>query len=235
MTHQHKFEKKGRYYLCECGKKRLIFEEAKGIRKDGKGYTKKANQNRFFFPEEYMKLEDNLKPKQKHSVKCLLNTGARISELKKVQVQDFIFNSQGRSRIILRHTKTKARKGEFLQGKVRDVPLSKEFAKYLNNFVKTKKLKPMENLKILTNPAINNALKNTANLIGLSHPEDFSCHTLRKTFEIWLMALGVDSLPLTAHLGHDIRTAASNYVSPDIFSWEDKNKIKKIIGDLYQR
>ena len=127
--HQHKFEKKGRYYVCECGKKRLIFEESKGIRKDGKGYTKKANQNRFFFPGEYMKLEDSLKPKQKHSVKCLLNTGARITELQKVQVQDFIFNSQGRSRIILRHTKTKAMKGEFLQGKVRDVPLSKEFAK----------------------------------------------------------------------------------------------------------
>jgi lipid A disaccharide synthetase len=49
------------------------------------------------------------------------------------------------------------------------------------------------------------------------------------------MALGVDSLPLTAHLGHDIKTAASNYVSPDIFSWEDKRKIKLIIGDLYEK
>lgn len=232
--HTHKFERKENYLICECGLKRLVFENQKGQRSDGKSYTKKANKNRFFFPKEYTQLEDKLKPKQKHSIRFLLNTGARINELQKAQVQDFIFNPQGRSRLILRHTKTKAKKGE-TQGRVRDVPLSKDFSKYLNKYIKENNLKPEDNFNILTTAAINNALKKTAVLIKLSHPEDFSCHSLRKTLEVWLMALGVDSLPITAHLGHDIRTAASHYVSPDIFSWEDKKLIRQIIGDLYER
>ena len=58
---------------------------------------------------------------------------------------------------------------------------------------------------------------------------------LAKTLEVWLMVLGVDSLALTAHIGHDIRTAAQHYVSPDIFSWDDKKKIRLVIGDLYGR
>lgn len=233
--HLHKFVRKGNYYVCECGAKRLFFENQKGKRKNGKNYTKKANVNRFLFPKEYTKLEDNLKPKQKHSIKFLINTGARIQELQKAQVQDFIYNPQGRSRIILRHTKTKARKQEFQVGKVRDIPLSKQFAKYLNKYILDNKLKEEDTFNILTNAGINNALKNTAKLIKLSHPEDFSCHSLRKTLEVWLMALGVDSLPLTAHLGHDLRTAAGHYVSPDIFSWEDKKLIREIVGDLYER
>lgn len=237
-NHIHKFEKKGNYYICSCGKKRLFFDGDKlkrGIRSDGKQYTKKANQNRFFFPEEYTKLEDTLKIKQKHSVKCLLHTGARIDELRQVRTEDFIYNPQGRSRLILRHTKSKAKKGEFLHGRVRDLPLSKQFAKYLFNYITLNKLKKEDKLNILTNSAINDALKKTSELINLSHPEDFSCHTLRKTLEVWLMALGVDSLPITAHLGHDIRTAAGHYVSPDIFSWEQKKLIRQIIGDLYER
>ena len=233
--HRHKFKKEGDYYICECGSKRLVFENQKGKRKDGKGYTKKANTNRFLFPKEYSQIEDKLKPKQKHSIRFLLNTGARITELQKAQVQDFIYNEQGRSRIILRNTKTKARKGEFQVGKVRDVPLSKQFAKYLKNYVQKNQLKPEDNFNILTNSAINNALKGVAQELNLVHPEDLSCHTMRKTLEVWLMALGVDSMPITAHLGHDIRTAMSNYVSPDIFSWDDRKLIRQIIGDLYER
>jgi hypothetical protein len=63
----------------------------------------------------------------------------------------------------------------------------------------------------------------------------FSVHNVRKTMEIWLMALGLDALRITAHLGHDIRTAARHYVSPDVFSPDDKRRIRMIIGDLYGR
>ena len=238
-SHQHKFKEKGNYYICDCGKKILRFKVEDGIkvgvRSNGRTYTKKANTNRFFFPNEYMKFEDNLKPKQKHSIKCLLHTGARIDEIKNTKVEDFIYNPTGRSRIILRKTKTKARKGEFGSGKPRDIPLSKTFAKYLFNYIKKKKLSQQDNLNIHSNSQTNTFMKQVARKVNISNPEDFSAHTLRKTLEVWLMALGVDSLPLTAHLGHDIKTAASNYVSPDIFSWEDKNKIRKIIGDLYTK
>jgi len=84
-------------------------------RKNGRGYTLKDNKDRFFFPEEYMKFEDALKPKQKHSVKCLVNTGARINELRHVEVQDCDLES---NRIVLRVTKAKAKKKE-KKGKIR--------------------------------------------------------------------------------------------------------------------
>ena len=45
----------------------------------------------------------------------------------------------------------------------------------------------------------------------------------------------VDGLKLTAHLGHSMAVAAGHYVSPDIFSYEEKNKMRMIIGDLYGR
>ena len=63
-----------------------------------------------------------------------------MRELQKVKCQDFIFNPQGRSRIILRFTKAKAKKGEFGSGRTRDIPLSKQFAKYLNNYIQENKL-----------------------------------------------------------------------------------------------
>ena len=236
-NHIHKYTQEGDFHKCKCGKKILKFiqegEVKVGIRSNGRKYTKKSNKDRFFFPKEYMKFEDNLKPKQKHSVKSLLNTGARIQEKQLAQVKDFIFNPQGRSRIILRHTKTKARKGEFGSGKPRDIPISKTFAKYLNKFIKEKGLKDKCRFKILSTPALNIAMKKTAKKIKLSNPEDFSAHTLRKTFEVWLMALDVGDMKIIAHLGHDLRTAASHYVSPDIFSWEDKRLIRQILGDLY--
>lgn len=237
-NHIHKYVQEGDFYKCECGKKVLKFNQDNevkvGIRSNGRKYTKKSNQNRFFFPKEYMKFEDALKPKQKHSVKSLLNTGARIMELQKTQVQDFIFNPQGRSRIILRHTKTKARKGEFGSGKIRDVPVSKSFAKYLNKYIRELNLQPKDSLNILSTPALAIAMKKTAEIAKLSNPEDFSAHTLRKTLEVWLMALNVGDMKIIAHLGHDLKTAASHYVSPDIFSWEDKQLIRQIIGDLYR-
>jgi len=234
-AHTHKFEREGNYYVCSCGEKRLAFENQKGIRKNGKPYTKKADKNRFFFPKEYTKLEDNLKPKAKHSIKFLLNTGARVTEARKAQVQDFVFNPQGRSRLILRHTKTKAKKGEFEVGRTRDVPLSRNFAKYLSKYIKENKLRPESTFNLWTPAGINKALKKTAKEINLSHPEDFSCHSLRKTLEVWLMALDVADMKIIAHIGHDLRTAASHYVSPDIFSWEDKRLIRAIIGDLYEK
>jgi len=237
--HIHNFLPNGNYLVCSCGKKILKLTEVgdrkKGIRSDGRPYTKKDNVNRFFYPDEYMKFEDSLKDKQKHSVKCLINTGARIDELQHVQVRDFVYNPDGRSRIILRKTKTKRRKGEFGSGKPRDIPLSKPFAKYLFNYIKENKLTEESRLNILSNAALKIAYGKAAKKAGIRDYWNISSHTFRKTLEVWLMALGVDSLPLVAHLGHDLRTAASHYVSPDVFSWEDKRKIRQIIGDLYER
>lgn len=230
-SHTHNYVKEGNYYVCSCGKKILAFENQKGIRNNGNPYTKKSNVNRFLFPQEFMKLEDELKERAKHCFKCLFHTGCRINEIRNVDLKnDFIYNKDGRSRLVIRHTKTKARKGDFRGGKTRDIPISKEFAKYLYKYLQEN---PDGKINFLSTPGFNTAFKVTATKLNIKNPEDLSAHTLRKTFEVWLMSLGVDSLPLTAHLGHDIATAAGHYVSPDIFSWEDKKLMRLILGDLY--
>jgi len=87
----------------------------------------------------------------------------------------------------------------------------------------------------LANSSLNRAYKKAGKETGIKDYWNISSHTFRKTLEVWLMALGVDGLALTAHIGHDMKTAAQYYVSPDIFSWEDKQKMRMIIGDLYRR
>ncbi len=243
LNHIHEFLAEGNYYICKICKKRILkFEENKdgkkvGMRSDGKKLTKKTNNNRFFFPGEWMKFEDNSKKRLKHSCKCILFTGARWMEIAKAQVRDFIYIPGGRSRIILRHTKSKSRKGELklTGGRTRDLPISKTFAKYLNDYIIENNLKDEDTFNILSKPALNIAMKKAAKKAEINNPEDFSPHTLRKTLEVWLMALGVDSMRLLAHFGHNMNTAAEHYVSPDIFSWEDKKKIRNIIGNLYER
>jgi len=198
-------------------------------RKNGRIYTIKDNKDRFFFPDEYMKFEEVLKSRQKFSVKFLLNTGARIDEAIHVKVEDIDLE---RKRIALRKTKTKAMKKE-KKGKIRIIPISSSFAKYLKKELKDKL--PEDYIGILSNSALNTAYKKAARKAGLKNPEDISSHTFRKTLETWLMSLGTQDSILLAHFGHDLKTLASCYVSPDIFSWDDKKQMRLIIGDLYVR
>jgi len=197
--------------------------------KNGKTYTLKNDPNRFFYPTEYMKTYDLLKSKQKHTITCLINTGARINEIRNVKVEDIDFINR---RMVLRVTKTKAKKHEH-RGRIRTIPLSTSFVKYLKKYCKDKN--STDYLDILSTPAFNIGLKKATTAAKLNNPRDFSAHTLRKTLETWLMALDVDSMKLIAHIGHDIRTAAQHYVSPDIFSFKEKGMMREIIGDLYLR
>ena len=199
------------------------------IRTDGKPYTLKVDKNRFFFPDEYMKTEDLLKKNSRHTIICLINTGARINEVRNIKKNDIDFTN---NRIVLRVTKTKARKKE-TRGRIRTIPISSKFSKYLKRYFNQKI--GDDYIGILSTPAFNIALKIATNKANLKDSRDFSAHSVRKTLETWLLALGVGSLALTAHFGHDQRTAAINYVSPDVFSWNEKNKIREIIGDLYRR
>lgn len=201
------------------------------LRSNNRVYTIKSDNNRFLFPEEYMKFEDQLKTKQKFAVKFLVNTGARINEARHVKVEDVDIP---RKRLILRVTKVKAKKGE-KRSRPRIIPISTQFARFLNKYIKDKRLHADDYLDVLSNNALNKAYKIAGEKARIKDYHNISSHTFRKTLEVWLMALGVDALPLTAHIGHDIRTAAQHYVSPDIFSWDDKKKIREVIGDLYSR
>ena len=201
------------------------------IRKNGKPYTIRSNRDRFFFPDEWFKFNDNLKPRQKFTFDFLLNTGSRINEARNVKVEDIDLE---RKRIVLRVTKVISVSKQKTP-RPRIIPISTPFSKYLRKHIKQKKLQGEDYLGILSTAAANIAMEKTLKKAKIEDWYMFSVHNVRKTLETWLMALDVDGLKLTAHIGHSMAVAARHYISPDVFSWDEKKKIRMIIGDLYEK
>ena len=208
-------------------------KEGVGIfrRSDGRIYTVRHNRDRFFYPDEWMRFYDILKKNQKFLFNFLINTGARIEEARHVKVEDIDLE---RRTIILRKTKVKAKKKE-TKPRPRTIPISSGFVKYLRRWTIKHNLQDADYVikTSKSTSAANVALKKGLERAGVKDWIMFSVHNIRKTMEVWLMALGIDGLRITAHLGHDIRTAVRHYVSPDIFSFDDKKKMRMIVGDLY--
>lgn len=224
-----------------------------GVRKNGKKYSVRDNRSRFFYPTEWIKFFEALNEKQKFTFKFLINTGCRINEARHIRVGDIDLDNK---RIIIRITKVKAKKGE-KNPKPRTVPISSEFAKYLKKVFsenklsnecymasshnpKSKKDVMPENPKLFkdgikSTPAGNICLKKTLKKIGIKEWMAFSLHNIRKTLENYLLALGINEVKISKHMGHDISTMIQHYVSADIFSFEEKKQMRIIIGDLYQQ
>ncbi len=201
------------------------------MRSNGKSYSIRTHRDRFFYPDEWGKFFDYLKPRQKFTFKFLINTGARINEARNVRVEDIDLE---RKRMILRITKVKSKKGE-KHPRPRLIPISTQFAKYLKAYIKKKGLSNPDYLNILSTPAANIGMKKALRESGIKDWYMFSVHNVRKTLETWLMSLNIDGLKITAHIGHSMAVAAKNYVSADVFSWDEKKQIRMIIGDLYGR
>lgn len=201
------------------------------MRKNGRPYSIRTHRDRFFYPDEWGKFFDYLKPRQKFTFRFLVNTGARINEARNIRVEDLDIE---RKRIILRITKVKSKKGE-KHPRPRLIPISSQFAKYLKAYIKKHELTNPDYLNILSTPAANIAMKKALREAGIKDWYMFSVHNVRKTLETWLMAVNVDGLKIVAHIGHSMAVAAKNYISADVFSWEEKKQIRMIIGDLYGR
>jgi len=211
---------------------KVINENLKeGIRKDGKKYSIRNNRDRFFYPHEWMNFFDRLTKSQQTTFKFLINTGARINEAIHVKVNDIDLINK---RLTLRITKVKSAKGE-KNPRPRIIPLSSQFTKYLKKYILDNKLKGDDYLKLRSKPATHIALKKALQNAKIHDWYMFSTHNIRKTFETWLMALGIDGLKITTHLGHSMAVAVGHYISPDVFSWEEKQGMRAILGDLYLR
>ena len=200
-------------------------------RKNGMTYSVRTNRDRFFYPGEWGMFYDKLNKKQTFTFNFLINTGARINEARNVRVEDIDLE---RNRMILRVTKIKAKKGE-KHPRPRTIPMSSQFSKYLKKYIRNKNLKGSDYLGILSTPAANIGMKKALERAGIKDYYMFSVHNVRKTLETWLMALGIDGLRITAHIGHSMAVAAGNYISADVLSWEEKKQIRMFIGDLYER
>lgn len=205
----------------------VLLKEVKTLR-DGRPYTVRENRQRFFYPDEWMAFFDKLKTSQRCTFNSLINTGARINEIRNVLISDIDFN---RNSIVLRFTKTRNKDG---QRKMRVIPVSKQYIRFLRyEVIPHYKLKHNDKLPILSTPASNIAMRKALNNIKLKDAQMFSVHNVRKTLETWLMALNIDSLKVAMHFGHNISIAQKFYVSPESFSFEDKKMMRQIIGDLY--
>jgi len=199
--------------------------------RDGRSYTIRSNRDRFFFPDEWMKFYDTLKHFQKITFNCAINLGARINEIRNVRVEDIDLE---RKRLILRITKIRAKKKEKAP-RPRVISISTQFSKYLKGYIAKNDFKAQDTLKILSTPAANLCLKGTLKKIGIKDYYMFSTHNIRKTHGNWLKALGVEGAEICSRLGHDYNTFLKSYVSPDVFSFEERGKIRLILGDLYQK
>jgi integrase len=199
-------------------------------RSDGKTYTLREDKMRFFFPDEFLSFYDNLREgKQKVTFRFLISTGARINEVRHIKVGDIDFNRQS---IIIKHTKSRNKDGT---KKIRVIVVSSQFAKWLKAIIKKYGLQNDDVFPILSTPAANIAMQNALRKTKIRDRDNFSVHSVRKTTEVWMMSLDIDSLKVAKHVGHTIAIAEKYYVSPDTFNFEDKKNMRDVIGDLYQK
>jgi len=197
------------------------------IKSNGIKCTVRQSRHRYFFPDEWITFYEALKPRQKVTFHFLINTGARINEVRNIQVQDVDFD---RNSVILRWTK-----GRNVDGsrKMRVLSVSTQFIKWIKQVIRDYNLKPEDKFPILSTPAANICMKKTLKEVGIADYTMFSVHNVRKTLETWLISLDIDSLKIIKHFGHSMNVAAKFYVSSDTFNYEDKKIIREVIGDLY--
>ena len=198
-------------------------------RKNGRTYTIREDKMRFFFPDEFMSFYDCLKDRQKITFNFLINTGARINEVRNIKLADIDFE---RNSIIIRMTKSRNKDGT---KKIRVIAISSQFAKWIKAIAKEYELKPEDKFPILSTPASNIAMQKALEKAKIQDKDNFSVHSIRKTTECWLLSLDIDSLKVSKHIGHTIAVAQKYYVSPDTFNYNDKQMMRDIIGDLYQK
>jgi integrase len=202
-------------------------------RSNGRKYTQRKTRGRFFFPDEWMAFFDCLREKQKPTFAFLINTGARIMEIQNIKVSDVDFE---RGNIVLRVTKAVVNKPkEGIKGKrtIRILTISTQFSKYLQKLVRKYDLKPDDYFPVLSTPASNIAMKKALIKAEIKDFDMFSLHNVRKTLETWLLALDIDSFKIVKHFGHGLQVALKHYVSGDIFNYEDKQRMREVIGDLF--
>ena len=186
-------------------------------------YYLKTDKKAFFYPQEYEKLLELASDKQRFTFECLLNTGARINEVRHIDVKDI---DHFRKNLTLRITKVRAKIKE-TRPTPRTIPLSNKFYKFLKSNI--------NKYKILSTAATGTALHVLCERIGKQNYKDISAHNLRKTFGTWMLALGVDGFKVAQHLGHSPEMLRTAYASPDIFNSNDKQIMRELLDDLPNR
>lgn len=202
-------------------------EIKQGTKSNGVQYSVRTNRKRFFFPDEWIKFRDALETdNQKRSFDILINTGARINEIRHIKKQDIDFE---RGTLTIKVAKIKAKKGEKFPDP-RTFKLSSQFLSRMKKY--TKELKDDDYIYVLTDSALNLCMKKILEKIGIKDYKMFSVHNIRKTHGNWLVAHEVHMAKICKRLGHTAEVFLHAYASADIFNDKDREGIKEILGDL---
>lgn len=193
-----------------------------------KGYTRKTNPKRFFYPQEYMKVL-NLITNEKHKfwVEFLIHTGMRIDEARNVQIKDIDFE---RKTILIKKPKRSLGRS----GKERNIQISTYLYNRITSYAKNNSLGKNSNFSFPSTQFFDRIIKNYCKEGGIADYGNFSAHNLRKTLETWCAAgLNINILILTAHFGHTIDVAGMHYVGLSLLTQDDKVLIRTILDDLF--
>lgn len=185
----------------------------------------KQDKYRFFYPDEWEKMFDYLNKNGKFTALFMINTGARINEVRGFKGSSAIFDNE-RKNITLIHTKVRTKLKERTP-RSRTLPLNKYYFNQLK--------KELPNHRVLSTNSFNIALRKACKSAGINKPEQFSSHNIRKTFATWLLSLGVDGFKLAKHLGHTPNELARDYATNDIFNHNDKQIMRSILRELPER
>lgn len=214
------------YYKRAFGGSYGNFLRQIGVKFPERVQYQKQNPKRFFYPQEWMTFLSTLrKDKQRFFFEVLLHTGCRYNEAAHIRVEDINFQKE-----LLFIAKPKGGKG-----KERTLQISSYLAQRLADYIKLNSLQGSDTLGFPTNAYLNRRMQEALKKMRLNDWRDFSCHNIRKTTEMWLIAINVNYLSIIAHIGHTLNVAEAHYVSTSLFSNEDKEIIKTILGNLLQK
>jgi len=207
-----------------------------GIKTNGSKYTVRADRQRYFFPNEWLRFMNSLRPSKRILFETLLQTGGRISEILNLKPKDFFWDN---NTLVLRITKAKATKGEssVLGGKTRTFSVAPKFLRRMRQYIRKNKIKDDELLFNITKQSVSQMFKRTLTRAGLK-PWEFSLHNIRKTSGMWLKTVqrrgrDLDVSEICMRLGHDHNTFLKHYGSPSIFTDQQRDKIVNILGNIY--
>jgi integrase len=182
---------------------------------------------RVLTPDEYYQffsVIDN--PDHTFFFKFLFGTGMRIEEARQIRIRNI--NLDRREMTVIR-----SKTGKYGNKGQRKVKFSSMLKMEIHQRIKFLKLGPDDTLGIPTRQRLNLLIKYYGMKAGLGNVQDLKTHTCRKTHENYLVAIGVDSMIVSIHMGHSLDVAYYYYMQKAMFSDEEKTRIRGIMGDVF--
>lgn len=191
-----------------------------------KSYTRKVNPKRFFFPSEWTRTLGIINSiKHKFWIEFLMHTGMRFDEADHVEIRDINFEKE---LIFIK----KAKGGH---GQQRTITVSSYLIKRINAHIRANNLGKLDTLKFPSIQYMNKVLKKYTEEASINDNLNFSCHTLRKTLENWLVALNTNIMTVQQHMGHTLDVAHVHYIANQEITNDDKILIRSILDNLFDK